>query len=145
MKLLFFSLVLLVGTAVPSYADTPSVVNWDPTGNDLVASCAEKTGTYEQGACLGFIHGVIGRFDMGSSGQQSIEHKGSPTVDLCVPNGVSNAQIIKVIMAYADKHPEQLHYPADLIVTKAIADAWPTESTTERGHVCTNSLVKEKQ
>jgi len=81
---------------------------------------------------------------MGSSGQQSIEIKGRPTIDLCVPNGVTNWQIVKVILAYTEKHPEQLHHPADVIVTKAIAEAWPTESNTERGHICTNVLIKEK-
>jgi hypothetical protein len=42
MKACFLSLaLLLLGTAVgASGADTPSVTNWDLTGNDLVVSCA---------------------------------------------------------------------------------------------------------
>ena len=123
---------------------SPSVTNWEPTGNDLVVSCSANISSFEYGACLGYVHGVIGGFDMGSSGQQSIEIKGRPTIDLCVPNGVTNWQIVKVILAYTEKHPEQLHHPADVIVTKAIAEAWPTESNTERGHICTNVLIKEK-
>jgi hypothetical protein len=144
-RLVFGLLVLSCAIVKSTTADAQSLTNWDPTGNDLVASCSGTLGSYEQGTCLGFIHGVIGGFDMGSSGQQSIENKGRPTVDLCVPNGVSNGQIVKVIMAFADKHPEQLHYPADVIVTKTIAEAWPAQRATEQGHICTNVLMKEKQ
>jgi Rap1a immunity proteins len=147
MKSFFITLTLLlfVNTISPaSDTDSPSLTNWDPTGNDLVASCTETAGSFERGACLGYIHGVIGGFDMGSSGQQSIEVKGRPTVDLCVPNGVTNGQIVKVILVFADKHPEQLNNPADVIVAQAISNAWPAERDTEKGHVCTNSLIKEK-
>ena len=91
---------------------------------------------------MAFIHGVIGGFDMGSTAQHISEGKGHPTVDLCVPNGVTNGQIIKVIKTFADRHPEQLHYPADVLVTRAITDAWPLESATEQGHVCANVALK---
>jgi Rap1a immunity proteins len=130
--------VLLAVTVVaPAYGvDSQSLMNWDPTGNDLVASCSAEIGSYENGACLGFIHGVIGGFNSGTTIQRGRGNDRDSILDLCVPNVVSNGQITKVVLAYTDKHPEQLHYPADIIVTKAIGEAWPLEKSLTRGHAC---------
>jgi hypothetical protein len=112
-----------VTVAAPAYgADRQSLTNWDPTGNDLVASCS-ATSEFESGACIGFIQGVINGFNSGTIVQRGRGNEQHSIFDLCVPTGVTNGQATKVILAYADKHPEQLHYPADIIVTKAIG-AW---------------------
>jgi hypothetical protein len=125
-----------VTVAAPAYgADRQSLTNWDPTGNDLVASCS-ATSEFESGACIGFIQGVINGFNSGTTVQHVRSVEQHAVFDLCVPNGVTNGQLTKVVLAYTDKHPEQLHYPADIIVTKAIGEAWPLEKSPTHGHIC---------
>jgi Rap1a immunity proteins len=136
MKQFVPSLLLTVALVAPVRGDDrQSLAHWDPTGNDLVASCS-STSEFESGACVGFIQGVINGFNSGAIVQHGRGNEQHPILDLCVPNGVTNGQATKVILAYADKHPAQLHYPADVIVTKAISEAWPLEKSPTQGHAC---------
>jgi Rap1a immunity proteins len=129
--------LLLAATVVaPAYGvDRQGLARWDPTGNDLVASCS-ATSEFESGSCIGFIQGVINGFNSGTIVQHGRGNGEHSILDLCVPNGVTNGQVTKVVLAYTDKHPEQLHYPADVIVTKAISEAWPLEKSPTHGHTC---------
>jgi hypothetical protein len=128
-------LLMVIGVATAYETDRQSLTNWDPTGNDLVASCS-ATSEFESGACIGFIQGVINGFNSGAIVQHGRGNEQRSIFDLCVPNGVTTGQTTKVILAYADKHPEQLHYPADVIVTKAVSEAWPLEKSPTHGHAC---------
>jgi len=128
-------LLMVIGGASAYGVDRQSLANWDPTGNDLVASCS-ATSEFESGACIGFIQGVINGFNSGAIVQHGRGNEQRSIFDLCVPNGVTTGQTTKVILAYADKHPEQLHFPADVIVTKAVSEAWPLEKSPTHGHAC---------
>jgi hypothetical protein len=86
------------------------LTNSDATGSDLVSICAADFKSNQFASCVAFIHGVIGDFGMGASAQLGVDGRSHPAVDLCAPDGARNGQIVKAVLAYADKHPEHLHY-----------------------------------
>jgi len=47
----------------------------------------------------------------------------SPTV--CLPSNVQNGDLLKVLVKYANDHPEQLHVPAFIGLNLALSQAYP--------------------
>jgi hypothetical protein len=43
---------------------------------------------------------------------------------VCIPEGATNVQIIKVIEKYLNNHPELLHTKGPFFINKAIREAW---------------------
>jgi Rap1a immunity proteins len=43
----------------------------------------------------------------------------------CVPYSVTNGQLVRVVVAYADKHPNFLHLSLSGLTILALAEAWP--------------------
>ena len=74
--------LLAVTVAAPACgADRQSLANWDPTGNDLVASCS-ATSEFESGSCIGFIQGVINGFNSGTTVQRGSGDEEHSILDL---------------------------------------------------------------
>lgn len=99
------------------------LIKWISTGNDLIALC--KDGDAEPGDvttlmhganCAGFMLGVV---------------ESHPK--LCVPLGVTQTQMKKIVYSYADKNPKYLNLLAKFIVYSAIADGF---GTGRKGTVC---------
>jgi hypothetical protein len=64
------------------------------------------------GVCFGFIGGALEGAILFS-------------YPLCIPDGVTVEQISRVVVAYADKHPEKTHERLNRFIYAAVRDAWP--------------------
>jgi len=93
-------------------------------GNDLRDQCGAaiaKDAGFGAGACLGFIEGF-----------RQLAVMTQPVTNLkllCLPDGVPNGQLAKVIVKYLDQHPEKLHLPAAQLMYDATDDAFPCAAT----------------
>ena len=97
-----FSAILLI--AVPANA---------LTGNDLkrYADEGEKNPqSIIRGVFFGYVLGAV--------------ESCSPS-QCCVPEGVNNKQMVDVVVKYLKDHPEELRFPAIVLIQKAISMAWP--------------------
>ena len=78
---------------------------------------------YEFGLCTGFIEGVVddesSNFAIQRTAKQKVQH------NECVPDGVTVAQLAKIVVKYADDHPESLNQPAAWFVHMALKKAFP--------------------
>ena len=85
------------------------------TGNDLFDYCKEvdkdsqDTNFLSAGSCMGFIKGIVG----------------SSLFESCPSSGVTVGQAVDVFLRYANTHPQDLNLPADLLVRRALSQAWP--------------------
>jgi hypothetical protein len=48
-----------------------------------------------------------------------------PKFRLCIPNDVSNGQVLGVVVNYMHNHPEQLNQVFSTVALSALAGAWP--------------------
>lgn len=80
---------------------------WD--GNKLWGNLNEPAG-FSNGAALGF---VIGVHDLG----EGVLH--------CSPSSINAGQAKDVVVAYLQEFPSLRHNAAQLLVTRALARAWP--------------------
>jgi len=46
-------------------------------------------------------------------------------LSFCLPDQVTNDQIIKIFVKYLDDHPEELHQPASLLLVTSMRKAFP--------------------
>jgi hypothetical protein len=95
--------------------DHDNLAGWNATGNALVAACQGQGENYSQ--CLSFMHGAL-------DSQYLESPKGH---ELCIPEGVTNGQLVKVVLKYADEHPENLQFPAAAFVLLGVRRAWGRE------------------
>jgi hypothetical protein len=127
----FLIIVALLTVGISTRAKADELTGWNPTGNDYVATCSGDPNVYSITACYAYVHGTLGGFVTGAIWQlptgYGIVHS------LCVPDGVTNEQVRKVILSYADKHPEFLHVDAANFIAAAIKDAWGWSS---KDHPC---------
>jgi Rap1a immunity proteins len=70
--------------------------------------------------CFGYISGIV---DVGDFDHAVLPN--NPSRGWCMPEGVSNSQLAKVIVKYGNDHPEELHLPAVLLVENALIKAFP--------------------
>jgi hypothetical protein len=126
-------LAALLAVRMSAWGQTPpeGLFKFDSTGNDLVAMCHIPKDNMtideleDQDTCIGFLHGALQGFAYGAI----INSRGPKTSALpCVPTGVTNGQLIKVIVAYTDKHPAELHGDASVLVWLAVVGAWGFDS-----------------
>jgi Rap1a immunity proteins len=132
MKLIVVAFMSLSFAAI---AHAQSLIGWNQTGNDYVSTCRNiDDAEYAQiSECFAFTQGVLNGFWIGAASQPD-RPKGHALIAYnvpCVPDGVTNAQVVKVVLAFADKHPNLLHAQAGSIVVSAVVDAWGT--TLESG------------
>jgi hypothetical protein len=98
------------------------------TGDELRENCryalsdsdAEKA-TPQGGLCIGFIDGFRQFEVILAAALQSAPNARV----MCIPDGVSNRQAIKVVVRYLDQHPESLHKYAGALVFEALSEAFP--------------------
>lgn len=70
------------------------------------------------GTCLGFISGVA---DLNTMDLDILKTHHA----WCVPDGVTTTQLAKVVVKYGNDHPEELHFPAVVVVAGALVGAFP--------------------
>jgi Ssp1 endopeptidase immunity protein Rap1a len=106
---------LLLGV-VTSLAIMPATAEEDiHSANFMLRYCTtsatDPDSLYLSGRCHGTVETVLSLL-----GDAAI---------VCIPSGVTGAQATKVVMRYADLHPELTHRPFVMIVTLAIGETWP--------------------
>lgn len=90
-------------------------------GSELQRDCAigEKDGHYyESGKCGSFITGT-------EAGYGLSVYWNKLTPDYCLPDGVTQGQVAKVVVKYMDDHPEKLHLRAEILVINSLIAAFP--------------------
>ena len=48
-----------------------------------------------------------------------------PPKSFCLPNGVTNGQLLEMTKKYLEDHPEQLHFIASSFLLEMIGEAFP--------------------
>ena len=87
------------------------------TGNSLLETCS-SVGKADELFCLGYIGGVA---DVdGLEGATFPERQRS-----CVPDNVSNGQLMDVVVKYLKEHPEERHMLAAILIVEALTKAFP--------------------
>ncbi len=100
---------------------------------ELVEWCESTKGSHKQFFCDGYMWGFLELFisyqdndnhyylKEGTTDQFRKTHK------TCIPPSVSNVQMGKVFLKYANERPEQLHKPPYVLVNNSAVKAWPCE------------------
>jgi hypothetical protein len=113
------ALLIILTSLTKAQQDTSS-------GNYFAAACKEiATGNiksndlFEAGMCAGEIEALSAV---------------TPNLNLqqlrsCPPRTATRQQLAKVVMAYLDRHPEDLHHPLYLLIAIAFAGAWPCHNS----------------
>lgn len=101
---------LILAVAPPQAA-----TDYFDTGNGLLASCAEPSGSFKRSLCAGFISGV----------QSVLVAQGH----VCAPSGVTNGQVTDVALNYIRNDAASRHLSATYLVTAAFIFAWPCKKS----------------
>jgi hypothetical protein len=109
MPVLLISLLAATLNAAPAHAAFKS-------GNDLFFWCSasrpDPDFDTKWGECLGYI---IGAADSGERGNRRI----------CLPGEATIGEVRDTVIQYLVMNPQMRHYPADLLVTLALSQAFP--------------------
>ncbi len=87
-------------------------------GNKLYEYCAAKEGFFQSGLCSGYIFGVVDGLSTAHIGLNA-------PAPFCVPQGVTNGQIVDVVVRYFEATPEQRHFTAASTIAVALMKAFP--------------------
>jgi hypothetical protein len=88
------------------------------SGNGLHTLCQDKKGSFNNGACHGYIIGV---FDALNGADRGI----GGTV-YCRPTGaVTQGQIVAVLKNWLNKNPQHRHFTAPSLAVAAFSEAFP--------------------
>jgi hypothetical protein len=91
------------------------------TEKDLVQRSAAEN--LQDGYCLGYVAGLT----QGIESAELIYHVKRSERVLCLPEGVTNIQKLRVIRKYISNHPEDAHSPAQGQALTALCEAFPCE------------------
>lgn len=97
------------------------------TGNDMLRNCAEFLkennqidGYFNSGVCAGFVSGVANTL--------AYARDASPaTVKICIPDGFTIGQGIRILQKYLTDHPKDLHRSATALALTAYREAYPCD------------------
>jgi hypothetical protein len=70
-------------------------------------------GLYMEGMCLGIILGLADAVRLQKPRR------------FCVPDGVTQGQMVRVVVNYIDRHPETMHLRFSALAFHALKEAWP--------------------
>jgi hypothetical protein len=102
--------------AIATFACAPAALaDVSPlAGSRLIESCrafsASQTAEYGQGVCMGII-AAVWRQNAGRL--------------ICSADGVTNGQMVRVVVKYMDDHPAELHLRLDDLALSGMARAFP--------------------
>ena|ERR1700733_14356508 len=122
-------MLLLLGV-LSAHGEVNPLATATPTGNDFVSTCRDFDEkplgierVFQTGICIGFVRGVLAGYIVG--GVANVAREGKDIVgNPCIPDRVSNGEIIKVVLKYLDGHPESLHFSAASEVYMSVVSAW---------------------
>jgi hypothetical protein len=118
------SLVLALSQAAPA-AEADDLYS----GNNIMPGCRAfpDPTLMSQAPMLGFKAGLCVGYIRGLDFAGGILRAGSGPVPFCVPEKAAVGQMVRVVVNYADRHPEQMHEPFAVLVALALAGAWPCQ------------------
>jgi hypothetical protein len=109
---------LLAAAAAPmpaAPAPAPSVFMFE-TGASLLAKCHNKAPEYAL-ACTAYVVGVVDGIK-----KDIFLHRAPPT---CWPDQMAATTVRKIVVTYLEAYPDQRGFPASLVVSVALNDAYP--------------------
>jgi hypothetical protein len=80
---------------------------------------------YGQGLCMGLVTGIGRTMEAVAAG---LRLQPDPVLNLIcadVPVGVTNGQMLRVVIAYIDARPTRMHENFNDLALEALSDAWP--------------------
>jgi hypothetical protein len=103
------AVAILVALTVPASAQG--------SANEMLSGCkgliSEKTPplreALRQGRCAGYVAGLVY----------------ARSVFLCVPEGATPEQGVRVVIKYIEARPERMHEPFGKLALEALEEAWP--------------------
>ena len=120
---LFRSFVVLVCLLLPAYG----YPDW--TGNKLITYCTQgvkflndedlsDVGAMQASACMGYVTALFQKNNFDTDVYQLRQ-------DYCIPDHVTRAQTLRVILKYLNDHPEELHAPAYVVARNSLVVSFP--------------------
>lgn len=109
---LLFALLIIIGAGIAE-AQSPDT----KSANVIMPGCRHFLSTsadFGSGVCAGQVNALA---QTGRLMTQSLAN--------CVPEGVTNEQLVRVVVAYIDRIPERTHEPFILLAIEALHAAWP--------------------
>jgi len=82
--------------------------------------------SYASGVCIGFVSGVLESHTLWMV-VDAAQKRTHPT-SFCIPDEVTETQILRVFLKYLDEHPEKLHYPAVVMLIESVRHAFPCKN-----------------
>ncbi len=93
------------------------------TGNDLLTNCGHNVrymdrdataNSLRMGFCQGFLSAMVDMSQFAADSARS-----------CPPSGVTVGQLSRVVVAYLNEHPADLHLRDTVLVLRTMRDAFP--------------------
>jgi hypothetical protein len=79
----------------------------------------ENRQPFRQGLCGGIV--------------QTILFFGRTNFNVCMPEGVTMGQAIRVVVAYIDQRPERMHERFETLAIEVLQQSWPCQKAGGRG------------
>jgi Rap1a immunity proteins len=89
------------------------------SGNSLLPTCKHaitdpRPADFETGLCLGLAAAFL-----------NLQYDLKPPARFCPPEHATNGQVLEVVVAYMEAHPERLHKDIKTLFLDALTQAWP--------------------
>lgn len=97
------------------------------SGEEILSKCQESAEAFDNGFCAGFMDATLDTLNMWEASDISKKRSHDNDVHFCVPDKVTNGQLLRVFVKYLEDHPEELHKPANLLLVEAFRKAFPCQ------------------
>src|SRR5919206_246284 len=114
MKTFFYTVAVLTLAIGLSYPSKAKAEYW--SDNDLLAYCKANDGTFEKGACMGYILGIA---DTLASGARI------GNLRACITGGVSIGQLTDTVTHFLTTSSSTKNGNANIAVASALSNAFP--------------------
>jgi Rap1a immunity proteins len=85
-------------------------------GKELYETC--KAPDINVGPCMAYVLGVADTLESARAAGQGVPK-------ICIPPQTTRAQLVSPVKVYLDRNPQDLNLGAAILVTKALAEAFP--------------------
>jgi Rap1a immunity proteins len=102
-----FLIAALMLNSGSAFADNDTANVKMPACRDVASGYASSSFPFDRGYCMGLVQAIANY----------------PSV--CMPPGVVNSQVMKVVVKYIDGRPEKLHEKFAPLALEALQAAWP--------------------
>jgi hypothetical protein len=96
------AVAILLALTIPASAQS--------SANEMLSGCTPPLReALRQGRCAGYVAGLVY----------------ARSVFLCVPEGATPEQGVRVVVKYIEARPERMHEPFGKLALEALEEAWP--------------------